>query len=322
MDRARTLLPPLLVTLAGLAVYAPPAWCEDARTVAREPRRVVYDVAPTRDGSVELTMDLYLPRGRPVRGAVVLVHGGAFVGGSLDIAENRAYGEALSGRGYVAAAISYRLHGDAPVVDGWVRAYAQRVRELGDPRLERMVEQHGPAYADAVAAAAEDLLAAVAWLRRHATELRFDPRNVALFGASAGAITSLTVAYALDEYDGPELDVACVISLRGLLLPPADGENPLARDDPPLLILHGEDDRRIPLAEAERIFHLARDAGLHAELHTAPGYGHDLGGEALLALELDGAVTVLDRMVGFLGQAFSRSVGSGDNVRGRLSEPD
>lgn len=322
MDRARTLLPPLLVTLAGLAVYVPPAWCEDARTVAREPRRVVYDVAPTRDGSVELTMDLYLPRGRPVRGAVVLMHGGAFVGGSLDLAENRAYGEALAGRGYVAAAISYRLHGNAPLVGLWAQAYAGRVLELRDPRLKRLMDQHGPELPVAVAAAAEDLLAALAWLREHATELGFDPRNVALFGASAGAITSLTVAYALDEYGGPEVDVACVVSLRGLLLRPVDGENPLARDDPPLLILHGEDDRRIPVTEAERLFRLARDAGLRSELHTAPGYGHELGGEALLALELDGAVTVLDRMVGFLGQAFSRSVGSGDNVRGRLSEPD
>jgi acetyl esterase/lipase len=317
MDRSCALLRSL-PALAAIVVSLAPAWCQDTGAAAREPRRVVYDTAPTRGGEMELRMDLYLPDGRPVQGAVVLVHGGSFVTGSLDLAENRAYGEALSGRGYLTAAISYRLCGDAPVVGGWARAYARRVRELRDPRLERMIERCGPEYADAVAAAAEDLLAAVAWLRGHAAELGFEPRDIALFGASAGAVTSLSAAYALDEYGGPEPDVACVLSLRGLLLRPEDGDNPIASTDPPLLIFHGEDDRRIPLAEAELVAGLAQDAALPAELHTVPGFGHDLGGEALLALRLDRGGTAADRIDAFLARCFAADGGA----RGRPSRLD
>ncbi|MDX1660773.1 MAG: DUF3500 domain-containing protein [Gemmatimonadota bacterium] len=271
-----------------------------------ELRPEVYRVAPTRDGETPLAMDLYLPADRPAKGAVVLIHGGSFVTGSREIEENVAYGTALAERGYVAASISYRLHGDRPVVDGWARRYSRWVGGLDDPRMASALERFGREWTDAVAAASEDVVAAVEWLRERAGELGYAPDDVALFGASAGAIASLTAVYAREAYGSEDLDVAGVIALRALFLRPPGEANPFEPDDPPLLIFHGEADRRVPLADAESLFELAREAGLAVEIQTAPGYGHELGGEALLGLRLDSGGSVLDRIDAFLERAFGR----------------
>lgn len=317
MRSTRSILLVFPLALIGGTLSAEPARGQDP-----EIRTEVYAVAPTRDGDVELAMDLYLPRDRPAKGAVVLMHGGSFVTGSRDLDENVDYGRALAGRGYVAAAITYRLHGDGPVVDGWAAAYSRRAGAIDDPRLRGAVERFGPGWLDAIAAAAVDLRSAVGRLRDRADELGYDPDDIALFGASAGAITALTNAYVLDAYGETNLDVAGVIDLRGFLLAPPGGGNPFEAGDPPLLLLHGEADERVPLPDAESVFDLAREAGLAVELHTAPGFGHELGGAALLDLRLDESTTVLDRIDAFLRSAFAGEVPPGRALRGRLSTPD
>lgn len=267
-------------------------------------------------------MDLYVPRDRPIRGAVVLMHGGSFVSGSRGLDENRAYGGALARRGFLVAAVSYRLLGDLPRVGGWAREYSRSVLRSETRLLREAIDRHGPEWTQAVAAAAEDLISAVVWLRDHASEFGLDPSDVALFGASAGAITSLTVAYALDEYGGPDLELAGVVSLRGLLLRPGHAGDLFEGAGPPLLILHGEADRRVPLAEAESLFRMAKDAKLPVELYTAPGAGHELGGDALLRMKLDQRRTVLDRLDGFLERVFSDEARPRSSLRGRLLDTD
>lgn len=307
------------VALIALVLTVPGAAAGQAAAREAVPRSLVYDIAPTRSGERELAVDLYAPRTGPVRGAVVLMHGGAFVSGSRDLEENRAYGEALAERGYLAAAISYRLHGDAPVVDGWASRYAARVREHPDPRVRGAIEQHGLAWAEAVAAAAVDLSAAVTWLRSRAAEFGFQPADIAVFGASAGAITALTTAYALDVYGGEPVPVAAVISLRGLLLDPGDAGPVFEAGDPPLMILHGEADERVPLANADSLFGVARAAGVPVRHYSAPGHGHELGGRELLDLGTDGRRgTVLDRLDQFLASAFAGEIGPRSSRRGTL----
>jgi acetyl esterase/lipase len=268
-------------------------------------RQKTYATGPTRQGDVVLEMDLYDVPGRRPKGAVILVHGGAFTTGHRELPENRAYGEALARRGYVAAAISYRLLGDGPVVDGWAARYARMVSRHPHPRTAGAVQQLGPGFADAVAAAAVDLQAAVGWLRERADRLGFDPSHIAVFGASAGAITALTTAYDMEAYGAEDLDVAAVINLRGRLLAEESGSIPFGGSDPPLMILHGESDDRIYLAEAEAVFRLAREGGTHVEFYTAQGYGHDLGGIELLQLRVSEHENVLDRIDAFLQGAFS-----------------
>jgi acetyl esterase/lipase len=309
-------LPTLPLTVLAPLVLAFPLLTLPVRGAGQA---VVYAVAPTADGPMELVMDLYRPAEGPVNGAVVLAHGGGFTGGSRTLGENADYGEALASRGYLAAAISYRLLGDEPVVEAeWADEYARTVLAHDDPRLVGAVEQLGEGFATAVAAAAVDQAAAVAWLRERAGELGFDPGNVALFGASAGAITALTLAYAMDLYGAEDVDVAAVIDLRGLFLLPEGAPVPFDEDGPPLMILHGEDDQRVPLGDAEQVFRLAREGGTPVQLHVAPGVGHELGGAGLLARRLDRERTVLDQIDAFLGAAFAGTPDPVTSLRTRL----
>jgi len=283
-------------------------------------RQVSYSEAPTHNGPLRLVADLYVPAG-PARGAVVLAHGGAFTTGSHDLEENQVYGAALAARGFIAAAIAYRLHKDAPIVDGWARRYADTVRRSPNPRIREAIAQRGSDWADAVAAGAVDVAAAVTWLRGHAGELRVDPDRVAVFGASAGAISAATVAYAMDDYGARPPGIAAVIDLRGLLLHPGGVANPIRRGDPPLMILHGEADERVPPAFADALFAAAGEAGVPVEYATAPGFGHELGGRALLALRHEDDTTVLDRIDAFLSRAFGGRLPERTRVRERLRAP-
>lgn len=307
----------LLPLLAGALWLVPaPATAQDTTSIVLQRR--IYSTAPTRDGEMELVIDLYRPVDRPPRGAVVLMHGGGFTDNYVDIGENKIYGQALAQRGYLGAAIQYRLDRDAPVVDGWARAYALAVGGLDDPRLVGAIKRYGSDFADAVAAGAVDMIAAVEWLRDHAGELGFDPDHIALFGASAGGITALTTTYAMELYGEEDLDVAGVIDLRGFLLRADTAGNPFDPDEPPLLMLHGEDDESVPLRDAEEVFRLAREAGTPVELYTSEWHGHDLQGTGLLPLRVSPGETVLDHIDAFLEAAFAGESLTSESLRQSL----
>lgn len=320
-ERPRNNTLPLLLSLlflSGLLSVPVAGAGQDTTTVALQRR--VYAVAPTRAaGDRELVVDLYRPLEGPVKGAVVIMHGGGFTDSYVDIGENKIYGQALAQRGYLGAAIAYRSVKDAPILEGWARDYAEMVRNLVDPRLDAAIEASGPAYPDAVAAGGADLVMAVRWLRNHADELDFDPERIAVFGASSGSVSAFTTVYAMELYGEATLDVAGVIDLRGMLLRPDTTVNPFEPDDPPLLMLHGELDRAFPLPEVETVFGLAREAGTRVALYTSPEHGHELGGRELLELRVDGGETVLDRMDGFLEACFEGEAATGASRRGQLS---
>lgn len=315
-------LPSAFRIAAAAACIALPGTARSQGTVVPVTIRTEqYAIGRTHTGEKPMLVDLYRIPGAPLKGAVILIHGGAFSTAHREIAENRQYGEALARRGYLAAAISYRLHGDGPVVDGWANAYADIVRNSSDPRLTELIQRLGPTYPDAVAAAAVDLVAAVRWLREHANRLDLDPQHIALFGASAGGITALTGAYNMGAFGDMNLDVAAVIDLRALMLRDRSRGNPFEAQGPPLMILHGEDDQRVPLSDAEAVFDLAKQGGTAVEFYTVPGFGHELGGTTLLELRLSSRESVLDRMDGFLTGAFARTVPK-RSIRGRLLRTD
>lgn len=102
------------------------------------------------DASSTQTIDLYLPSGvdgpTPV---VVLIHGGAFQMG--DSSMEAGYAQALVDNGFAVAAVNYRLSGEA-----------------------------------AYPAGAQDVKAAVRYLRANAAEYNINPDRVAAWGQSAG----------------------------------------------------------------------------------------------------------------------------------------
>ena len=104
----------------------------------------------TRYGDRAMHVDLFVPTGGTTpKPAVLVVHGGGWLKGSKE--KFRRLAVALAARGYVAAAVEYRLGGEAKFP-----------------------------------AAIHDCHAAVRWLRTNAKEYGVDPRRIGAVGGSAG----------------------------------------------------------------------------------------------------------------------------------------
>lgn len=280
---------------AAQAGAAEPA--DEASLPARAESRVAYGDGPER------VLDAYLPAAGPddAHPVVVLVHGGAWRGGSrLHVAREAAV---LAASGYAAFAIDYRLEIDHPF-PGQV----------------------------------EDVRRAVAWVRANAGRYRVDPHRVALMGFSAGGNLAMLAgpdlgAAAVVSWSGPmdlrtmatdgrpragcrpaagdrpgtcELPAQVVASLGAIVGCPIDASVPwqgvgprpapcpdlyelgspllhVAPGDPPTLLAHAVSDPLVPVEGAEATVGALRAAGLPVELVRVPGesHAHQLHGVAM-----------------------------------------
>ena len=220
---------------------------------------VTYSVP---SGFRPLTLDLYLPpRHAAAAPAIVYVHGGGWIGGHArhcGAFENwpRVLAS-FAARGYVVASVNYRLSGEA-----------------------------------ASPAAANDIAAALRWLRANASRYSIDKQRIGIWGVSAGgqlaAITG-TVCAASDRADAESACVQAVATWYGIfdLAPLVADANPAAppvrylgcasgvcseeqirlasairhvdSSDPPFLLIHGTRDQTVPVAQS-RDFHAALES--------------------------------------------------------------
>lgn len=199
-----------------------------------------------------LGLDLYRPAGdtETARPAVVVVHGGGFVAGSK--ARGAVWAEDLARRGYVAVSIDYRL------------------ATVSIPR-------GSAAYAKAVYDAKHDAQAAVRWLRKNAAAYGVDPYRIGMTGGSAGAATSLIVAW--DGADvgtsgnpGYSSAVDAVVANSGTML-----SSILGPGDAPALMLNGTADPTVAYGDAKATCDQAAAAQVWCTLVTFPGTGHTVG---------------------------------------------
>jgi acetyl esterase/lipase len=264
---------------------------------------VPYAATP---GVRPVELDLYLPPSGDARvPAVVFLHGGGWRLGS-----RRALGPAYAGvsphpfeqvasAGIAVASVDYRLSGEQP----W------------------------PAQV-------HDAKAAVRWLRARGAEVGIDADRIAAWGESAGAHLALLLGLAGPELDGEIGVVgpsSAVTSVAAWYAPsdlsrlPADlGADPAAADTreaqligaplsaapalvreaspityvradaPPVLLLHGRDDRLIPCVQSERLYAALAAVDAPAQLETYPGADHMwLGSSDAADLALAGTITFL-----------------------------
>jgi acetyl esterase/lipase len=121
-----------------------------ASSTAPAPVRVRKDIVYAQRGASALALDLYLPApAEQPAPLVVLVHGGGWRSG--DRTEMAPLAVRLAARGYAAAAVSYRLSGEARYP-----------------------------------AAIDDVKEALRWLRANAARYGVDPARMAIAGGSAG----------------------------------------------------------------------------------------------------------------------------------------
>lgn len=224
---------------------------------------------------VDEQLDLYLPE-QPNGALVVFVHGGGWVSGDRTQGTGTEAWPELLRRGFAVASVDYRLAPDHP----W------------------------PAQA-------EDVACAIAYLRAHAGEYGYSPDRIGIYGGSAGGqLASLIGTTGGEGFLPPgapaDASVAAVVDLFGptdftvdtpgtserilqVLFGTSDRSAGVVRaasprwqaspGDPPFLIIHGEEDGLVPIAQSEALAEALAAAGVPVELVRVRHAGHTLAPE-------------------------------------------
>lgn len=279
MAAVRTI--PLVVVLWG--VMASQATSAQGPIVEED---IVYGIA----GDVELKLDLALPAGKGPFPALVFIHGGGWYAGNRNACRSQI--EAAAQRGYVAATISYRL-----------MKFDQAAKETATATPIFPAQVH-------------DAKAAIRWMRAHADKYHIDPERIGVTGRSAGGHLALMLGLT-DAESGLEGDcgqagfssrVQAVVNVYGptdlktvsetssvpwifrLFMGGTFDEvadayrmaSPVtyaSADDPPVLTLHGDQDRAVPIAQAKLLDDKLKSAGGSHVLTIFEGQGHGFAGD-------------------------------------------
>jgi acetyl esterase/lipase len=243
-------------------------------------RDVTYQQIP---GFTPQVVDIYVPAGKGPHPLVLYIHGGGWVGGhtrhSGALANFPAVLASLAAEGFVVASLEYRLSGEAKF----------------------------PAQL-------QDAKAALRFLGDHAAHYRIDPARVGVWGGSAGghlaALTALTCKdTTLDPAAASDLCASTAVTWYGVfdfakMVAPyraGDDENaarllgcaqpcPAGKfawaspssyidgKDPSFLLIHGEEDKVVPVGQSREAEVLLRAAVVPVETIYIPGVDHSFIG--------------------------------------------
>ena len=253
----------------------PPAESFDPALLGTVQKDVTYG---TVDG-VELRMDIYYPE--TMDGpwpAVMYVHGGGWTAGDKSQGVGAGLAPQLADEGFLVFAVNYRL---AP-----------------DYKFPAMIE---------------DVQCAVRYMRARSSFYNIDPERIGAYGGSAGghlvallgtaddsagfacscgnADESSRVQAVADLFGPTDLTVTFEGGAVGNLLGKevfgtVDAGSPLlidaspltwvSGDDPPFLILHGENDPLVPIEQSEMLYDALTAAGVPVQLVRVANAGHGL----------------------------------------------
>jgi acetyl esterase/lipase len=237
---------------------------------------VVFSTPP---GFRPLRLDLYRPGGAlQSRPLVVYIHGGGWQSGHTR--HSGAFENwpgvlaALASKGYVVASVEYRLSGEARFP-----------------------------------AAIDDVRAAIRWLRSRASEFGIDRKRAIVWGGSAGGqLAALTAMQCVQRTEDSESDcVQGLIAWYGIFdfgslgVPGSDSvparylgcaldrcdaaavaaASPSAfvdATDPPVLLIHGVNDRTVPIQQSRDFLARLKAKGVSASLLEIPGVDHSFIG--------------------------------------------
>lgn len=274
----------------------PPVYVSSAAELSWSVQEVTYARALSHEGDynaaaateVDLVGDLYLPEpAEGLRPALLIIHGGGFLGGTRKQAELVDFAEYFAARGWVVFSIDYRVapdHGTSPA------AWIDMVESQESSRLR---EDMGKAIYPAV----RDAKAAVRWLQAYADDYAISTRHIAAMGGSAGAHISVALGVSdpadfrdeLSAEQDPTLAstnpeqsgrVAAVLDFWGGTEPVQglhdafDGPTRWDAADAPVLIVHGTADRIVPIERGQEIRDAYDASGAAYEYVEIQNAGH------------------------------------------------
>jgi acetyl esterase/lipase len=281
------------LTLALLSLSIP--------TFAADAMRNLLDIPYATVDGKPLALDLHLPAGSRPAQLVVYLHGGAWQNGN-----KTQYPAFLVEKGFAVASLDFRSTNDAPFpanvhdIKAGIRFLRAKAREYGY-RAERI---------GLIGASSGGHLAALVGVTNGNSELEGDVGAfhgqssdvnaiVSYFGAS-----NLTTILAQSTPAGLEVRAPALQKLFGGT---PDQKQPVARlaspvfhvdrRDPPLMLLHGDQDAQMPINQLHELDGAYAAAGLRADTLVLHGVGHDAGPF------FQGAP--VDRVVSFLKRALA-----------------
>lgn len=232
---------------------------------------LTYNPDASKDDKKAYQFDLYQPKNddgksRPL---IIWMHGGGFKFGSKNVKGMKVWSESFAKRGYVCAAINYRLSKHNPLF-----------------HFDELLK--GSYYA------VQDAKRAVLYFKEHAKEYNIDPDKIILAGNSAGGIIALQAAYSSnadlarlaklpDTVEGAKtreiFKVAGVINFWGAIF----DTDWLKNAHVPIVNVLGSKDGVVPPTHKDAPLHGGLDIhkaadALHIpnELKVFDGYSHEL----------------------------------------------
>jgi acetyl esterase/lipase len=246
--------------------------------------RTIKDLEYVADGHERQKLDLYLPRDGKNWPLVVWIHGGAWRGGNKEGPPALP----LLRFGYAVASINYRLsqHAtfpaqleDCKAAIRWLRAHADeygynpdRIGVWGASAGGHLVAILGTTSDVKTFDVGENLDESSSV---QAVVDFFGPTDFLRINAQAGAKSRL-------DHDAPDSPESRLIGGPVLENPEkVKRANPIAyisADDPPFLIMHGEEDHTVPIGQSELLDAALKKAGVDSKFQRIPNAGHGFGG--------------------------------------------
>ncbi len=234
----------------------------------------------------ELKIDLYLPKNDIDRPPIILcIHGGGWSKGN----KRQCPAVMMVKEGYAVASMEYRLTGDAPfpaqiedckAAVRWLRANAVKYHFDAD-KIGVWGHSSG-AHLAALLGTSGD----VAALEGGGDNLKYSSRVQAVCEISGPADLLRMYQDVTKEQSG--MGSRAKAALEALLGGPADQKkaeaiaaSPLhyvSKDDPPFLIIHGDEDATVPVDQSREFAAALKAAGVETMLDVVAGRGHGTGG--------------------------------------------
>ena len=240
--------------------------CGPIGAAAQVPVQMEKDVIYGRTDGAALLADIAYPvegRGLP---AIMYVHGGRWISGERN-SDGGLHVTEWAGMGYFAMTVDFRLAGSSPAP-----------------------------------AAYQDVQTAIRWVHAHAEQYGVDPDRIYLIGNSSGGhLVSLAATLGEGPYErvggwrDSRADIRGAISVSGAydlnalswgdLWKPMDGDPVQARrlaspidhvgpNTKPILLIHSDDDRAVPIQQAIDMAAALDSAGVHFRFVHLADRGH------------------------------------------------
>jgi acetyl esterase/lipase len=185
---------------------------------------------------------------------------------------------------------------------------AQRYSFLVDQGFTVFSVRHGSSPRFVVPEAYADVKLATRYINLHARDFGVDPERLGVYGSSAGGHLSLMLGLTADDGNAAATNpverapshIAAIVAyfpptdLRRMVGPSdrfpalnfeqglADGVSPIlyvSPDDPPTLLMHGDEDTLVNISHSQNIYTVFNEQGVTSEFITYPGQGHGFRGE-------------------------------------------